>query len=693
MGKKKTSENPFCLPIGATGLGRQDMLLRGLGIGMLGLITIVTCFIVGKFMRWSSVSYWEILSDTVFFFLRIPRLMQAFAADVKVVGWSQVLMIGGFVGFAFLASFQAASAAGQMSRLLSPQNVYPFSEGKARKVGRPLGFILVLCVLGAFTAWFALLHPSDSIALIIVRLFAIGFLLQLVSMLIGGAMASANTEGKKTAESLNRMFSLAWRKKGHFLRAVVYTLPRWQGVIFLSWCSVFAAIILPLIIGEHLLPMWLWFLRPLELFWLRLVRFIALVVSGLFLLAVWGTLIRTALAKAKPHPLLVPIAIVGLVATIWCLFILPFLVGHEPNSSTLWFSTARHFLLGQSFMGVSWQVKTCLFLVGIIVALNTATMIGTWLFLYPLATGVAAFFSLRRATEGKDYHSMAGTMQRSPQPLFSAPGAFLFTRGGASVLEAISPPRGWLALMWVGFRPKALGLSLLAVLAVFILMTVSSHTATSYRPIFWGLAAGLVMFVFLPLMCRETGQTLMVRRTNNQMVRPNQLPIRMLGAWAYFVLNIVFIAIGIGLGGSLGLIPKAGPILWGTFYVFMLLGANMIVVHLLRWILGSVMLPAVVATDIGPLDTATDVLKQTDYYAGARPWAFLGALVVGLLFSLAPSVVIGTCIFGYEAAYGLTEGYHWWVTLCMWCVLGLVGLGVAVALTNAYLTVKRSVGN
>jgi hypothetical protein len=325
------------------------------------------------------------------------------------------------------------------------------------------------------------------------------------------------------------------------------------------------------------------------------------------------------------------------------------------------------------------------------IGLNAATMIGTWLFLYPLAAGIATFFSLRSVAEGKHYYSMVGATQTSSQLLFSAPGAFLFTRGGATVLETIAPPRGWLVLMWIGLRPKALGLSLLAGLVVFILRTFASHAATSYLSVFWALMIGLVMFIFLPLLCREISRTLMVKKTDDQMLRSNQLPIRMLGVWAYFILDTLFLVIGITLGGSLGLMPGVGPILWGTFYVFMLLGANMIVIHLLRWIPGSVMLPAVVAIDVSPLNTTTDVLKQADYHARTRPWTFFGAMIVGLLFSLVPSAVLGICLFSYAAASGMTEVYHWWpAQLGMWCVLGLVGLGVAVALTNAYLIVKRA---
>lgn len=701
----KDRDNPFYLPIGLTGIGGVELLPRAFGITLRGIIVLGMVTLAVKMLNLSSISPWSLISDTAFLLIRRPYSFQTLVSDIQASGWGIPLLLTALFIFAYITNSHFTIAAVFMANRLSVGDNFSLSEQESRKAGLLLTFLLILSIVGGIILWFELLLSSDSIILRIIRLIAISFFVQIACMLIGGAMACSQAEGKKSSmEALHRMALLIWLEKGHFLRAAAYTLPRWLGISLLSWCTFFLAVVLPFIISDYLLPLWLSFIVPVDSTILHIVRIIVLIIMGLFLLVLWGGLLKT-----KPHPLLQLISIVGIIATVWCLFILPFFFSNQSlfyiDGSKSWFYTAWHYLIGEVIIPVPWQVSVSLFLVAVIVLLNTVTTLGIWLFLYPLASGICSFFLLRYGAEGKDYHRIGGATQTSSQSSFSVPGTFMFTSGGASALSSLSPPRGWLALAWSGIRPSVLILSLLFAATILVVLRIS----TDWKYLFGGISAVVLPSLFLPIICREIALSLGERQYNNSRLPSNLLPFRTIAIWLLFIADTAFIVIGVFLGGSLGLIPLVGPIMWGLFYLFMLLGANNIVISIVRWIPGSIILPAVVANDAEWSDKASDILKKTDYYTASAPWTFLGAILAGLPFSLLPALVAIVVFFSLEILYAPVPGQRWlqafhyilgnipfkdtfiWPLLGIWFVWGMILLGISVALTNAYLIIRQSV--
>jgi hypothetical protein len=118
-------------------------------------------------------------------------------------------------------------------------------------------------------------------------------------------------------------------------------------------------------------------------------------------------------------------------------------------------------------------------------------------------------------------------------------------------------------------------------------------------------------------------------------------------------------------------------------------------------------LPAVAANEIGPRGRASDALRQVGYYAEATPGSFLLALVAGLPFTLLPAVLVsGICaltlphplptdlnwsrafqyLFGKASYDASLRG----PLIGMGCCLSLLFVGIAAAVTNAYLVVRQS---
>jgi hypothetical protein len=503
------------------------------------------------------------------------------------------------------------------------------------------------------------------------------------------------------------MLKLAFSQRGLFIRAAVYSLPRWMGTSVASWLMIFAVILLPFLAAIAVLPLWMKVAAQPNSWGVGILRGIGMVVVSLLAVAFWAMRL-----KAQAIPVMKAVPIIGLVATVWCFLIVPFLY-HPPSDAGAWLNTAWQYLVSGNSSGMTWPVAIGLVLVGLIVVLITCSALGTWLMVYPLATGVATFFVLREASEGTRYQTAAGATQGAGSQ-FAMPGAFLFRSGSVSALSALKPPRGWLALCWLPVMPRTLVPAMLAGMFMIVLCLLVSDKAEWWRPASYGGAIVFFMVVFLPHLCRSVARKL--APTKKALVTDAMLPIRVGGAWLWLLLNSGLVVAAIGLGGSLGIIPVIGPVVWGVTYLFMLFGASVLISSLMRWVPGSMIVSAVAACDLPPAARAADGLRQTDYYSGAAPWTFLGAMLVGLPCALMPAAVVA--IAGYlgcchllptlgnqihdlvNSLAGLTpHGAHLGgasfggALVALGGIAGLILSGVAASLTNAYLIVRQTVGD
>jgi hypothetical protein len=702
----KGHDNPFYLPIGLTGIGKLGLSLCALKITLLGLATIGAVAIISRALGWTEISPLTLLSDTTFMFIKQPKALLRVLSDTWDSKGGILLMLIGLVAFVFAANPQLTKAAELMTRNLSIGDKFPFTEWKARRASIPLSVMLIGSLLGGISAWFGLLQPDDSVILRVFRLLAIGFLVQFLCMLVGGAMACSQAEGKYGFPALGRLISLAMQEKGHFMRAAVYTLPRWLGVSFFGWLIFVTTILTPFFLGDILLPFWLAFLGPVNSSALRIGRFVLLAVTGIFLLILWGALIRE-----RKELVLRFICSLGFGATIWCFFILPFM-GTTTAHNSFGFEATLNYFLGRTGYNFQWQTTACLVLVGLIVILITATILGTLLLLYPLAAGICTFFSLRQGAEGKDYHSAATISQASAQAFIATPGSVLFGSGGASVLKMFSPPRGWLSLAWVGFTPLSLILISLGVVFLSCSIKVVSNFTSNWKYFLWIACAACSFSFSLPLACRNIAQSLTGKRPNRPMLPNSLLPWRMVMAWLIIFSITILGTLLLCIGGTIELIPWVGPILWGIFYPALLLCAyGFIVMPIVQWIPGSLILPAVVATDIGPKGRATDVLLQTQYYTKTAPWTFIGTMAAGLPFALMSAFLAVIILILLELNSASIQGQRWlealqfifsasayksrmlWPLLSIWVVLTLILTGGVTALTNAYMIIRQTTGD
>jgi hypothetical protein len=519
-------------------------------------------------------------------------------------------------------------------------------------------------------------------------------------MVFGGAMACACNEGLTAKVALWRMLHLVQAQKGFFVRAAVYALPRWLVVSVLSWFCTFATLLLPFFIAAHFIPWWVSFLGPVDSFVLRAIRAILLIVLGLLLL--WGHLFK----KARDLRLRI-ISVAGLIVTLWCLLILPFLPREWAMGSESWLAEAWAYLW-QGQTEVSRSTTAALGISGFFMLINSLVIVGIWLFLYPLAAGVCLFFSIRRAAEGTKYRVATDMQKGTPTSLFSAPGTFLFTRGGSSALESLKPPRGWIALTWIGFNPRILAFSSLAFLVAGLVGIVGVSvadmgtrflSADSSKMFGYGIALLAALTLTLAPACREISLKLrrLEMKAQPRVLKTALLPYYALGAWVLCLVNLLLFVGALALGASVALVPGGGPVLFALLYPLMLPGANLIVASTVRWVPSVFLLPAVVATDIGPSGRVSDVLRQTEHYAATSSWATLGALLTSLPFSLAPAAALLTLsawLLPWNNSPNPEVGSHEAIGILVLIVgLFLTVVGLAVAMTNGYLIVRQSKGD
>jgi hypothetical protein len=661
-----------------------------------GVLVTGACIVAAKPVDWSRVSGWSLAGDGLFCLVRPPRGWLDLASDMDTCGRTVMVVLVGLglfvVAIRAILAGVAADMAGHLSLAAQPR----LPEAETRKAMRRLATPLALATPAMIGIWIALLDPTDSLILRMVRAVVLGLLFLTWAMLLGGAMASACVEGKRPVAAIRRMLQLLRAQKGHFVRAAVYGLPRWLGLSSLSWLCAWATLLLPFLIATRATPFWIGFFGPVDSFVLRAGRVVLLFAVGLFLLLLWGIMLKTARLG-----LLRTMAAAGIAVTVWCFFVFPLLPRHWSAGGESWLAEAWGYLW-QGRQDVSSSTAIAVGIAGGFVLLNSLVMAGMWLFLYPLAAGVCAFHSLRRAAEGVDYRASVHGQQGATTSLLSPPGTFLFSRGGASALETFKPPRGWLALMWIGFRPRTLFISflvtmavgLVGILAVALGDAASGFRATEQLSAWYGIGLLTALGLCSPLLCRDI--SLRLRKLNpksqQRLLKASRLPFYALATWGLFILNMALLALALVLAGTVGLIPHAGPIVWALLYPLMLPGANILVISALRWIPASLILPAVAATDIGPSGTVTDVYRQTEYYATASPWALLGAILTSLPFALAPALAMAVLFACATARSGsgpaLAVGVPALIAAEVLAVVGLV-----VTITNAYLIVRQTQGD
>jgi len=444
------------------------------------------------------------------------------------------------------------------------------------------------------------------------------------------------------------------------------------------------------------MPVWTGFLGSVDSFVLAAGRVVLLFAVGLFLLLLWGIMLKTARLG-----LLRTMAAAGIAATVWCFFVFPILPRGWTAGGESWLAEAWNYLW-QGRREVSVNTAVALGIAGGFVLLNSLVIAGMWLFLYPLAVGVCAFHSLRRAAEGTDYRASLDMQQGTSTPLLSPPGTFLFSRGGASALESFLPPRGWLALTWIGFHPRTLLVSFLMTMAVGLVGTLAiavgdgarGFRATEQLSVWYGIGALLALALCSPVLCRDI--SLRLRKKNpessQRLLKASRLPFFALAASGLFFLDMALLALALVLAGTVGLVPRAGPILWTLLYPLMLPGANLLVIRALRWVPASLILPAVTATDIGPSGAVSDVYRQAEYYAASSPWAILGAFLTSLPFAVAPALAMSAlCAWAMATA---ESGPALAVRVPAFAAAAVLGvLGLVVAITNAYLIVRQTHGD
>ncbi|MEK7753641.1 MAG: hypothetical protein AAB654_17085 [Acidobacteriota bacterium] len=658
-------QNPFFLPIHLTGLAEWDVVVRGWAIAALALLAAAAVTVAAHALGPPPLSAWELLADAAFLLVRVPPTVKSAWPEAQASGWGLPLLLAGLLCFVTLANGSFAKAGEAIALRLSIHDPFPFqrNDSERKRAARTPVLLLVLILLGGALLWIHLARETDTLPLRLVRLISIGLFVQLGTLLAGGAMACALAEGRGGREALGRMIRLAWRGKGDLVRAVICTLPRWYMLSLLNWCTAFAGFVLPFLLTGALMGAYLSFLKA-QGSWL--VRAVLLGV-GLWMVVTWGTVWRRHDSLARFA------ALGGLLGSVWCLVVLPLVPGAYRDQLHPWFGAGLEFVLGQSTALPPGGVGVGVFLVGTAILLVGTALLGVWLFLFPLAAGTCAFFMLRCAVEQKDYRHSGASRPVTKRTSADISGAMIFSPQGESMLDNLEPPRGWLPLAYLTLRPIPL---LISSSAVTIVVTLLQLGAAGPWP---AVAVAAVLVTCFPFLCRPIARILAGKPRGDEL-RSGLMPVRMVGAWLHILLAMTLMTVAIGIGGSLGLIPWAGPPLWGVFYLAMVLGACWLAHQVILWVPGSLMLAPMVAFDVEPSAGAGDVLRQAGRVGARATWTFLGAVAVGLVFALLPALVCAAVVDLMDR----------WSPTTLILASGLALLGFATAVTNAYLTIRKS---
>jgi hypothetical protein len=645
------------------------------------------------------------LTDVAFLYLRRPTTLEGFFAGLLSSWWGSPLLWLALVLLAWMTSSPIVEATEKMARKLSLGDRFPHPTGRARKPGFPLATAFIFVIIGGAILWLWLLQPWDSTLLRIVRLISLGLFVQVGSLLLGGALACMHAEGTTAGAALRRMISLARSQRGHFVRSVVYTLPRWLGIAAYNWLQIAATLVLPFLVAMVVLPMYVSLLGPVDARWIRFGRAALLIAVGLVLLFFFSFLVRKGDSPLERY-----VGVAGGIATLWGVIIFPFIDAASRDGSQLWLSHATDVILGRPVGESSWIFTAGLVLAGSLSFLLILGSLGQLMILFPLAGGVCSFFLLRHAGGGPPFRATGGTSQAAGRSHLAAIGGALFGVGGAMAFSELSPPRGWLPLAWVGLKPVPLIVGLASGFGLLAALTAGrqelGNPGISWMP--W-MVLIFILLIILPLLCRLVSESLH-GPSSRRALSPWLFPVGVARTWGRVAVEFCLALMAVGLGVLLGLIPWLGPILFGVFFLPTLFGAAYAVRRAFFWMPGCLMVYPVLACEMGEGARAGDVLKQTDYYCAEAPWTFLGACAAGLPLALLPSAAAALIFSLVDRGLGRGSGANWYsllwtilgdspgapvswmIVLEAGCVLGLAIVGAATALTNAYLTLRPATG-
>lgn len=376
------------------------------------------------------------------------------------------------------------------------------------------------------------------------------------------------------------------------------------------------------------------------------------------------------------------------------------------SSTPLWFIAAGGYLRGEPYSSLPSGGILFIFFAGYFVVFSTAINLGRFLFFYPLAAGVCAFYSLRQEKEGLEYRSSMGSSQTKPGGKLLSAGQFLFKPGGSTALASLTPPRGWLALTVAGMSPATLLIFLATGSLAMILAWETSKEGSELPKVPLPVIILVLLILFLPVLCRRVGKFLTRDQFRKDGIRWFiRLFFLTASIWLLFLLYMGAAAIMIGLVAAIGLIPTIGPIVWPVLYVPMILCGVFVLVGIEKGIFGSMMLSPALAVDMGLKAKVSSALKHLDRRITQAQWAFLSIMLMGLPFALVPAVLGMILLSIMDLALPAGQGAGWlgifisaWygesVPQANWrdylgaaIMLGLLLQGLTVAMTNAYLTV------
>jgi len=678
----KRLESSFFLPIHLSGIGDAAVKKAALQIALRAWLVTGVLVAAAWAFGLSRPGIRELLTDAAFFLVRRPVAIQRSLASLHGAPWGPWLELGALMLLAWAAASPVIQITSTMARTLSIGDEFPLSTDRTRRMGTRLacGFILSICLGGVL--WLVLLQETDAVALRVIRLVSLGLFVQLCCLLLGGALASMHAEGRGGLEALRRMISLASSQPGHFLRSIVYTLPRWMGTAAYHWLQTALSLVLPFVAAVALLGPYASLLGPEASGFARTATRIVSVVAGLVLVPFCFYLMRRSGGRGE--------RIVGcciLLTAAWGLFLFPFVRAEIRNISDSWFMGASALIVGREAPDLSRMAMAGLALVGLVCFQQICFSLGLLVVAYPLAAGVCSFFLLRRAAEGKAFRATGGSSQVAPQSRLVSLGGNVFRAGGEMAFSQLSPPRGWPAVAWIGLKISTLALGLAAgVCLAAAVFGNDIHSANYGLP--FGVVLIVILAVVLPLLCRWIGQPL--RGSLSQSALSAYLfPVGVVATWGRVAFEVAFLCALMALGGTVGLIPGAGPLAFGALFILVLMPSSGAVGRVLLWIPGNLILYPVLACEMGKRARAWDVLRQTDYYCSVAPWTFLAACAAGLPFGLLPPALAGLALHFLQPALPTDPA---WTICARGCVAGLAIVGLASTLTNAYLTLRGVAG-
>ncbi|MEK7752913.1 MAG: NBR1-Ig-like domain-containing protein [Acidobacteriota bacterium] len=348
-----------------------------------------------------------------------------------------------------------------------------------------------------------------------------------------------------------------------------------------------------------------------------------------------------------------------------------------------WFQAAWNYAAGLTSHRPGDPVSVALAAIEVLAVVAVPLGLAIVLVLFPLSSGAWLFCLL---------HSNGPAEQREPAAVDSTTGGgarltrwgrVLFAPGAPTALAHLKPPRGWAPLALLGLRPRLVLIAGPTGCLLLVLANKYSHWAT--------VAPAMVV---LAVLCRQVGRLLAPgsARTSAWFV-----PLHMIAGFLYLIVLLATFSTPAAIGTCLGLISGTGPILWSAMLLF---SVPFLAVGLALLIAGAAFALALfpAAAMLPPSEKDPFLVDKLEAVLVA-PWGFTGAVLAGLPWAMLPALVAAGLAFATnrhccDALAALWAGrsagsFKWLQHLASGTVLGLALLGLAIALTNAYLAAVR----